>query len=72
MVFWHLKSRRKKTGGRLKRSRKKKKYERGGYFIPTKLGKTNVKINRVRGGNTKLKLVSAEYINVDGKKYKRT
>ncbi|OYT42866.1 MAG: 30S ribosomal protein S8e [Candidatus Aenigmarchaeota archaeon ex4484_56] len=72
MVFWHLKSRRKKTGGRLKKSHKKKKYERGGYFIPTKLGKTNIKLNRVRGGGMKFKLVSADEINVNNKKYKIT
>ena len=70
MVFWHLKSKRKKTGGRLKRNRKKKKYERGGYFIPTKIGETRIKKNRVRGGNIKLKLLRAEYVNVDGQKLK--
>lgn len=70
MVFWHLKSKRKKTGGRLKRSRKKKKYERGGYFIPIKVGETKIKKNRVRGGNIKLKLLKAEYVNVNGQKLK--
>ncbi|HDI06396.1 MAG TPA: 30S ribosomal protein S8e [Candidatus Aenigmarchaeota archaeon] len=70
MVFWHLKSKRKKTGGRAKRNRKKRKFERGGYFIPTKIGKNKVKVNRVRGGNIKLKLLNTEFVNVAGKKYK--
>lgn len=70
MVFWHLRSRRKKTGGKAKRNRKKKKYERGGYFIPSKIGETKILKNRVRGGNIKIKLVNATYINVGGKKLK--
>lgn len=70
MVFWHLKSRRKKTGGRASRNKKKKKFERGGYFIPVKIGENKPKVNRVRGGNIKLKLLTTEFVNVAGKKYK--
>ncbi len=70
MVFWHLRSRKKKTGGIAKKNRKKKKFERGGYFISTKIGKNKVRVNRVRGGNTKLKLLTTEFVNVEGKKYK--
>jgi small subunit ribosomal protein S8e len=70
MVFWHLRSRRKKTGGRAKTNKKKKKYQRGGYFVPTKIGETKLKENRVRGGNIKLKLLKSEFVNVGGKKLK--
>ena len=70
MVFWHLRSRKKKTGGRAKKNRKKKKFEKGGYFIPVKIGENKIKPIRSRGGNTKLKLLNAEFVNVEGKKYK--
>ena len=68
MVFWHLKSKRKKTGGRVKPNKKKKKYQRGGYFIPTKIGKQKIIKIRCKGGNEKLKLLAAEFVNVEGRK----
>lgn len=70
MVFWHLKSRKKKTGGRAKTNRKKKKFERGGYFIPVKIGAGKIKPVRTKGGNQKTKTLNAEFVNVEGKKYK--
>ncbi len=70
MVFWHLDSRRKPTGGRAKKNKKKKKFERGGYFLPLKIGAIKAKLNRIRGGGFKTKLMNAEFVNVDGKKHK--
>ena len=61
---WHLRSNKKTTGGRLSRVRKKKKIDRGLHFLETRIGKRQVKTKRVRGGGTKLKLISAEKINV--------
>lgn len=70
MVLWQLASRRKNTGGRANKNKKKKKFERGGYFIPLKIGETKVKKERSRGGNSKTKVIHAEFVNVEGKKYK--
>jgi len=70
MVFWCLKSRRKSTGGRALTNRKKKKFERGGYFIPIKIGAKKISVNRTKGGNYKIKMLNAEFVNVDGKKHK--
>ena len=61
---WHLRSRKKATGGRLSQIRKKKKSDRGIHFLETRIGKRQAKSKRVRGGGTKLKLVSADFINV--------
>ena len=61
---WHLRSRKKTTGGRLSRVRKKKNSDRGMHFLETRIGKRQVKAKRTKGGGTKLKLISAEMINV--------
>jgi len=70
MVFWQTKSKRKKTGGRLKTDRKKKKFQRGGYFQPVKIGEQNVASKRGKGGVIKNKVISAEFVNVGKKKVK--
>ena len=70
MVFWHTKSKRKKSGGVLKAGHKNKKYQRGGYFNAIKIGIEKVVSNRTKGGNTKNKVISAEFVNVKGKKIK--
>ena len=61
---WHLRSKRKTTGGRLSKIRKKKKTDRGMHFLETRIGKRHVKMKRARGGGTKLKLLSVDMINV--------
>lgn len=74
MVKWHLRSKRTPTGKRLKRHRKKKKFERGSEFLGTRIGKRKVKVKKTRGGGSKLKLLSVEKINVanpETKKVKR-
>jgi len=64
MVKWHLRSKRTLTGSRLRRLRKKKKYERGSEFLETRIGKRKVKTKKTKGGGFKLKLLSVEKINV--------
>ena len=56
----------------LSRVRKKKKVDRGMHFLETRIGKRQVSRKRVRGGGTKLKLISAEMINVSDRKGKIT
>jgi small subunit ribosomal protein S8e len=65
---WHLRSRKKTTGGAQSRVRKKKKSDRGIHFLETRIGKRQVRSKRARGGSSKLKLISAEFINVSDKK----
>ncbi|MEM7817075.1 MAG: 30S ribosomal protein S8e [Candidatus Aenigmatarchaeota archaeon] len=64
MTQWHLRSRRKPSGGLLKPNRKKKRRDRGRDFIPAKIGKRKIKKKRARGGNEKLILLSDMYANV--------
>ncbi len=68
MGIWHSRSRRKPTGGRLKRARKHKKYEIGRLPALTKIGEKLVKVVRVRGGNVKLRLKKCDVMNVYDKK----
>lgn len=65
---WHLRSVKKTTGGKLNRLRKKKRSDRGMRFLETRLGKRKVKSKRTQGGNTKLKLLSADMINISDSK----
>jgi len=64
MVIWHRKSRRKLTGGLRKESGKKKKRERGRDNIPVTINKRKIKKIRVRGGSSKLVLLSDSFANV--------
>ena len=64
MGMWHGKSRRLPTGARRKKFRKKRKYEMGRDPAETIIGPEKRKIVRTRGGNIKIKLLSAEYANV--------
>ena len=68
---WHLKSKRTLTGKRLVRSRKKKKFERGSIFLETRIGRTNIKVQRGLGGNVKLKVLSDGKVNVADPKTKK-
>ena len=75
MVVYHGKSKRKKK--KKKRhpyKKKKKKAILGRQYIPVTVGETEKKIIRVRGGNTKVRLKSAEFANVldpETKQYKK-
>jgi small subunit ribosomal protein S8e len=55
----------------LRRSRKKRKMDRGNEFIQTKIGERRVKINRARGGNIKLNVLAMNEINVADPKTKK-
>jgi len=58
---------RKISGGKYKKSRKTKKYERMGNITYVTLGKERKKQIRVMGGNTKIIMFSADKANVKGK-----
>jgi len=70
MTLWHLRSKRKPTGGVLRRSRKKNKNERGSVFLETKIGERKSKTDRKRGGDQKTKLLSVQNINAADEKGK--
>jgi small subunit ribosomal protein S8e len=64
-LVWHggLKKR-KKTGGKKSAYRTKRLHEAGGYPVETMFNGTTRKIEKGRSGNSKVKLVSANYVNV--------
>ena len=64
MANTHYRSRRTKTGKKLRRNRKKRRYELANPPIETKAGTERKKIVRTRGGNSKVKLFNAEKVNV--------
>jgi len=64
MALWHLRSKKKPTGGVLRKNRKKKRLERGSGFLETKIGDRKGKVVRIRGGDQKTKLLSVQNVNV--------
>ncbi|MEM1689538.1 MAG: 30S ribosomal protein S8e [Candidatus Hadarchaeales archaeon] len=64
MVVWHGRSLKKPTGGIRRMSRKKRKREIGREFLEPTIGPRKLIKVRVRGGNYKLRLLSADYANV--------
>ncbi len=65
MSVWHGDiHKRKLTGGRKRRYREKRRFERGGFPTETMLGEPKNKISRRRGGNTKVRLLATKWINV--------
>jgi ribosomal protein S8E len=68
MANTHYRSRRTKTGKKLKKNRKKRSYELASPPIETKQGPDRKKFVRTLGGNYKVKLFNAEKINVVTKK----
>lgn len=61
---WHLRSKRKPTGGRLRKVRKKRRNDRGHRFLETRIDKRKTKLCKNRGGEMKAKLLSADYVNI--------
>jgi len=53
---WTLRSRKKPTGGVLKKYRGKKKFQQGGNPVLTKIGELRRKVEATLGGNTKSKI----------------
>ncbi len=68
MGIWQTKSKRKSTGGLLHTSALKRKHAVGSNQIKTTIADTNVKVVRIKGGNTKAKVVSSPTINLIDKK----
>ncbi|MFI5418501.1 MAG: 30S ribosomal protein S8e [Candidatus Lutacidiplasmatales archaeon] len=64
MGIWQARSRRKPTGGRLRPNRKKLRFEIGREVQQATVGAGTVKTYRVRGGNEKLRILTANKVNV--------
>ncbi len=64
MVLWHVRSKRKTTGGKIRRHKGKKKFEMGREQTETKLGERRAKMIKTRGKTVKVKLRVAQYVNV--------
>ena len=64
MGIWQGRSRRTRTGGRLRPIRKKRRFEIGRELQTATLGGGTVKKYRVRGGNLKLRILTTQTINV--------
>ncbi|HTP55773.1 MAG TPA: 30S ribosomal protein S8e [Thermoplasmata archaeon] len=64
MGIWQGRSRRKRTGGRLRPIRKKRRFEIGRELQTATLGTGTVKTYRVRGDNRKLRILTVQTINV--------
>lgn len=64
MTFWQGRSSRKMTGGKYRQFRHKRRYELGSDPVLTRLGEVRKKVVRTFGGNHKIKLLSANTVNV--------
>ena len=64
MGIWQGRSRRKRTGGRLRPIRKKRRFEIARELQQATVGSGTVKKYRVRGQNLKLRVLTAQTINV--------
>ena len=65
MVQWHWDlHKRKKTGGRRYTWRKKRKYERGGEATQTILGERRIRIDKMKGGNIKIRVLRDDKVNL--------
>ena len=70
MVLWHGESGRKRTGGKIHLSVKKRKYELGREPIYPRIGEEKRTTIKTRGGNEKIKLRSVSFVNVLDQKNK--
>jgi len=64
MGIWQGRSRRKRTGGRLRPIRKKRRFEIARELQHATVGPGTVKKYRVRGRNRKLRILTTQTINV--------
>jgi len=65
LSVWHGDLHKKKpSGGRKRAYRMKRRFERGSFPTETTLGEPKKKIQRRRGGNIKIRLLSTNYANV--------
>jgi small subunit ribosomal protein S8e len=72
MGIWQGRSRRKRTGGRLRPIRGKRRFEIGRELQSATLGGDMVKRYRVRGANLKLRVLTVQTINVFDPATKKT
>lgn len=71
MAIWHLESKRKPTGAKLRPNTKKTRAMRGSTFLETTIGEKTLKIRRKTGGTIKATLISVEVANVLDPKTKK-
>lgn len=65
MSVWHGDlHKRKASGGRKRRYRTKRRYEKGAFPAETTHGETKKKTDRRRGGNLKIRILSTNQVNV--------
>jgi small subunit ribosomal protein S8e len=64
MTIYQGKSRKKFTGGKLRRNHSKRRYELGREPSFTKIGETERRALRTMGGNRKLLLLKEQYANI--------
>ncbi|MCI4325468.1 MAG: 30S ribosomal protein S8e [Thermoplasmata archaeon] len=64
MGVWQGRSRRKRTGGRLRPIRKKRRFEIGRELQQATLGPGTVKPYRTRGGSQRIRILTVEMANV--------
>ena len=64
MTKWLMRSKRKKTGGLMRRTGKKEKHQRARDFLPSKIGEKVVRKKRTKGGGFKLITLSSNIANV--------
>ena len=71
--MWHGdQHKRKASGGRKRRYRTKRRFERGSFPTETKLGKPKKKLRRKHGGNEKVRLLAVKHANVSDASGKAT
>ncbi|HIE18974.1 TPA: 30S ribosomal protein S8e, partial [Candidatus Bathyarchaeota archaeon] len=65
MSPWHSDlHKRKPTGGKKRAYRKKRRFERGSFPTETVVDEPRIKLDRRRGGNLKVRLISTKWVNV--------
>jgi len=65
MSVWHGDiHKRKPTGGKKRPYREKRKFEMGSFPTETIVGESATKVDRRRGGNLKVRLISTKWVNV--------
>lgn len=73
MSVWHGDlHKRKPSGGKRRAYRRKRKFEQGSFPVETTLGEPKRKIERGRGGNIKVKVLSEKYACVTDLKTGKT
>lgn len=73
MSVWHGdQHKRKASGGRKRRYRTKRRFERGSFPAETRLGKPKRKVSRKHGGNEKVRLLAVKHANVSDASGKAT